>query len=83
MLGTAPCLQGRMQGLRAALCFQQSCVLGTETAKTYPVPWLSSRFHPQHKNVVLEVAAEADLAPVAIRLAWGAGLWDQGGDGFS
>lgn len=56
------------------LCFQQSCVLGTETAKTYAVPWLSSRFHPQHKNLVLELAAKADLAPVAIRLAWGAGL---------
>ncbi|KAI1230311.1 hypothetical protein IHE44_0010277 [Lamprotornis superbus] len=32
------------------------------------------RFHPQHKNVVLELAAKADLAPVTLRLAWGAGL---------
>lgn len=74
MLSTAPHLQGRMQGLRAALCFQQSYILCTGTAKPYVGPWLSSRFHPQHKNVVLELAAKADLAPVALRLVWGAGL---------
>lgn len=74
MLGTAPHLQGRMQGQCAAPCFQQSCVLCTGTAKPYAGPWLSRRFHPQHKNVVLELAARADLAAVALRLAQGAGL---------
>lgn len=71
MPGTAPHLQGRVQGQRATPCFQQRCVLCTATAKPYAGPWLSSRFHPQHKNV-LELAAKADLAAVALRLAWGA-----------
>lgn len=63
-----------MEGQRAAPCFQQSCVLCTGTVKPYAGPWLSSRFHLQHKNVVLELAAKADLAAVALRLARGAGL---------
>lgn len=71
MPGTAPHLQGGVQGQHAAPCFQQRCVLCTATAKPYAGPWLSSRFHPQHKNV-LELAAKADLAAVALRLAWGA-----------
>lgn len=74
MLGTAPHLQGKLQGQHAAPCFQQSCVLCTGTAKPYAGSWLSSRFQPQPKKVVLELAAKADLAAVALRPAQRGGL---------
>lgn len=84
MLGTAPRLQGGLQGQRAAPFFPQRCVLCTGTAKPYADPRLSSRFHPQHKNAVLELAAKAALAAVALRLAQGAGCCQaRGGAGFS
>lgn len=63
-----------LAGQGAAPCFQQSCVLCTAAAKPHAGPWLSSRSHPQHRNAVLELPAEADLAAVALRLARGAGL---------
>lgn len=74
VLGTAPHLQGRLWEQRAAPCVQQRCILCTATAEPNAGPWLSSRFHLQHKNVVLELAAKADLAALALRLAWGAEL---------